>query len=261
MITLVTVTYNAQRTLERTLRSVESQTYSFIEHIIMDGASTDGTIAIAEAYRSRVGGRYGVVIISQPDKGLYDAMNHALKMAQGDYICFLNAGDKLHNPSTLSLVASAADEEHVGIIYGDTDIVDDEGTFIRHRRLAPPKHLNWKSFNQGMLVCHQSFYVNRRIAQEYNLKYRFSADFDWCIRCMKEGEDQQMHNIYAKQALRGKPYPEDTAILTDYLSEGMTTANHKASLRERFRIMAHHYGLIKTIIQHIWFVLRTQTKR
>jgi hypothetical protein len=100
-----------------------------------------------------------------------------------------------------------------------------------------------------MLVCHQAFYIHRSIALPYDTTYRFSADFDWCIRCLKEAERRGLHNIYIKEPL------------ADYLSEGMTTANHKASLRERFRIMAKHYGLLPTISQHIWFIFRAIIKR
>lgn len=261
MITLVSVTYNAESTLLRTLQSVECQTYSNIEHIIMDGGSTDGTVSLAEAYKQRIGDRYSVIIVSEKDRGLYDAMNKALKIATGDFICFLNAGDKLHSSSVLAQVADVAHSKSVGVVYGDTDIVDDNGNFIRSRRLTPPHILTWCSFLHGMLVCHQSFYVNRNIAQEYDLSYRFSADFDWCIRCLKEGERKQLRNIYIKPSVNKGYVSDPRIVLTDYLSEGMTTANHRASLKERFHIMANHYGLTKTIIQHIWFVLRTVIKR
>lgn len=245
MITLVTVTYNAAAVLQRTLASIAEQTCKDFEHLIIDGASTDNTIQLAEQYKaSLIGGQ--VVILSEPDKGLYDAMNKGLRLAKGDYICFLNAGDKLHSPATLQHISDSlkTSKNPVGIIYGNTDIVDEMGTFIRQRRLQPPATLTWRSFRHGMLVCHQAFYVNRTIAQNYDLRYRFSADFDWCIRCMKEGERLHMTNLQIHEPL------------CDYLAEGMTTQNHKASLRERFNIMRKHYGLIPTIALHLWFVIR-----
>lgn len=241
MITLVTVTFNAASTIERTLQSVAQQTYRDYEHLIIDGASKDNTVEIAR--------KYNTTILSEPDKGLYDAMNKGLRLAKGDYVCFLNAGDKLHSADTLAKVAAVAERTKVGVVYGDTDIVDDEGVKIRRRRLTPPKHLTWKSFREGMLVCHQSFYINRDIAQPYDLSYRFSADFDWCIRCMKEGEK------------RGMGCRSVNEVLTDYLSEGMTTANHKASLKERFWIMSKHYGFVPTVFQHLWFVVRQIIKK
>ena len=241
-VSIITVTYNAEATIERTMESVAQQSYPNIEHIVMDGASKDKTVEIAKKYHA--------VIVSEPDKGLYDAMNKALRLATGDFLCFLNAGDKLHSKDTIAHIASAAqNNSDIAVIYGDTAIVDNEGKFLRPRRLTPPEHLTWKSFKSGMLVCHQAFYVNRHIALPYDLSYRFSADFDWCIRCMKEGEKRGMRTLYVKE------------YLADYLNEGMTTANHKVSLKERFDIMAKHYGLLPTIAQHIWFVFRSMIKK
>jgi len=250
MITLVTVTFNASDTLKRTLKSVAKQSFKDFEHLIIDGVSADDTLSIAEKYqKARPEGQ--VRIVSEPDKGLYDAMNKGLRMAKGDYVCFLNAGDKLHSVNTLLQVSEAVkrSSKPVGVVYGHTDIVDENGNFLRRRRLEPPEVLTWRSFREGMLVCHQSFYVKRSIAQEYDLKYRFSADIDWCIRCLKEGERQKMVNVQTDEPL------------CDYLAEGMTTQNHKASLGERFRIMQHHYGLLPTICQHLWFIVRSITKK
>ncbi len=268
MITLVTVTYNAEKTVERTLQSVAQQTYKDYEHIIIDGASKDNTIEIIKsfgyvdiAYSQTLPLRGPGGFVSEPDKGLYDAMNKALKIAKGDFICFLNAGDKLHSPETLAQVAAVADRQAVGVVYGDTDIVDDQGYKLRGRRLTPPEHLTWRSFREGMLVCHQSFYVNKDIAQQYDLHYRFSADFDWCIRCMKEGECRGLTNVFVKNTDRMASPLGGRGALTDYLSEGMTTANHKASLKERFWIMSKHYGFISTVLQHAWFVLRSIIKK
>lgn len=238
---IITVTYNAEDTLERTLQSVAQQTYPHIEHLIIDGASTDKTLEIAHRYPH-------AILHSEPDHGLYDAMNKGLRLAIGDFLCFLNAGDTLHSNETLAHIAATATPT-TSILYGDTHIVDTDGHFLRNRRLTPPEHLTWRSFKEGMLVCHQAFYINRQIAIPYDLQYRFSADFDWCIRCMKEGERRGMANRYVKEPL------------ADYLAEGMTTANHKASLRERFRIMAKHYGRLTAITQHIWFIFRAFVKK
>ena len=249
LITIVTVTYNAESTLERTLKSVEMQTHGNVEHIIMDGASKDGTLAIAQAYKERNDDR-DIRIVSEPDKGLYDAMNKAIAIAKGEYICFLNAGDKLHNPQTLEFIVHIAQHNpNAGVIYGDTDIVDDNGMKLRERRLSPPKRLNWRSFKNGMLVCHQAFYAKRSIVPAYDLSYRFSADFDWCVRIMK------------KAATMSMPLVNSHLTLADYLSEGMTTANHKASLKERFAIMRKHYGLFTTLVQHAWFFIRALIKK
>lgn len=240
-ISIITVTYCAEATLERTLQSVAEQTYTDIEHLVIDGASKDGTLAIARRFPH-------VKVVSEPDRGLYDAMNKGIGLATGEFLCFLNAGDRLHSADTIARVAAAA-ESSTAVVYGDTAIVDGNGQFLYRRRLAPPERLTWRSFRQGMLVCHQAFYVNRAVVQPYDLHYRFSADFDWCIRCMKEGERRGMRNVEVKE------------YVADYLNEGMTTANHKASLLERFGIMVRHYGWVSTIAQHIWFVARAVTLR
>ena len=244
-ITIITVTFNAADTLERTLLSIESQTYDNIEHIIKDGGSTDATLQLAEAYKQR-NPQKNIVVTAQPDKGLYDAMNAAIRLSTGDYICFLNAGDKLHSNDTIErLVETVPAKTTPAVIYGETDIVDNEGQFLSHRRLKAPEKLAAKSFANGMIICHQSFYVLREIAFPYDTKYRFSADFDWCIRIMKEAEQLNM------------PFVNTHMVLTDYLNEGKTTKNHKASLMERFRIMSKHYGFIPTLFRHIYFAIRS----
>ena len=237
---IITVTYNAQKVLEDTIQSVIAQTYHHVEYLIIDGASKDETLNIANKYRQHIH-----ALLSEPDKGLYDAMNKGLQLATGDYVCFLNAGDTLHDSDTLAkMVHSIQSNELPDVIYGETAIVDANRHFLHMRRLEAPKVLTWKSFKQGMLVCHQAFFAKRALAEPYNLHYKFSSDFDWCIRVMKQSA--LLHNTHL--------------TLIDYLDEGMTTQNRRASLKERFRIMAKHYGLLSTIIHHIWFVLRLITK-
>ena len=235
---IITVTFNAGKVLEDTIQSVVFQTYRNVEYIIVDGGSTDNTLEIAGKYHDRIS-----KVISEPDKGLYDAMNKGIRLATGDYLCFLNAGDELHENETLQkMVHTLKGKELPDVIYGETAIVDEEGHFLHMRRLSTPERLNWKSFKQGMLVCHQAFFARRELATNecYDLRYRFSADFDWCIRIMKKAKC--LHNT--------------RLTIIDYLNEGMTTRNHKASLKERFRIMAKHYGWISTILHHGWFVIR-----
>jgi glycosyltransferase involved in cell wall biosynthesis len=248
--TLVTVTYNAASVLKPTIDSVLMQSYADVEHLIIDGASTDGTLKMAEEYKiaSDASGKGHVVrILSEPDKGIYDAMQKGLDRAQGDYVCFLNAGDRLPDADTLLTMADKIDTEQLpGVLYGNTDIVDEHGEFLYHRRLSPPKKLHWKSFRQGMLVCHQAFYALTSIAKAvpYDLRYRYSADVDWCIRVMKEAERLQL------------PLMNTHTVLAHYLEEGQTTLHHRDSLKERFDVMRRHYGLFSTVIMHIWFVFR-----
>lgn len=249
---IITITYNAEKVLHRTLDSVRSQTYRDMEHLIVDGASTDKTVAMADAYRQRAS--YDVVVRSEPDRGIYDAMNKGLRLATGDYVVFMNAGDTFHDERTLERVLggitelrnSETPELRPAVIYGDTDIVDSEGRFLRKRHLSVPDRLTWRSFRKGMLVCHQAFYARLDIARDipYDLRYRHSADVDWCIRVMKEAERRHL-------PLRRVP-----GVVADFMDGGNTTRNHRASLKERFTVMRRHYGLFTTLTMHAWFIVR-----
>ena len=267
-ITYVTITYQAVKMLQRTLDSVLEQDYSEITHLIVDGASTDGTIEMVNDYIERSNAAengHKVLLMSEPDNGIYDAMNKGLRSLDGDYVCFLNAGDFLPAPDTVSrivekisqrdgsFVTSANDVtkepslcDIPAVLYGDTDIVDGEGNFLHHRRLAPPENLTWKSFRHGMLVCHQAFYARTdfAIATPYNQKYRYSADVDWCIRIMKAAakENVPLLNLHM--------------VVANYTEEGQTTLHHRESLLERYKVMESHYGRVSTFLMHCWFVVR-----
>lgn len=244
MFTIVTVTYNAESCIQRTLNSVKNQDYPSVEHLIIDGKSKDNTLALCNKYKAEEQ-VHQITIISEPDKGLYDAMNKAIRLAKGKFILFLNAGDIFHSNTTLSDIVSQNIED-AGVLYGNTDIVDSQGKFLFKRRLRPPTTLTWKSFQKGMLVCHQAFFASTSLAKDclYDYNYRFSADFDWCIRILKKAEEQNM------------PIINTQLIIADYLQEGMTTRNHKKSLIERLKIMVKYYGWVTTLFMHIYFVFR-----
>ena len=255
--TYVTVTYNAAGVLQRTLDSVLQQDYPELVHLIIDGASTDDTLQMVDAYIERSNAAengHRIQVMSEPDKGIYDAMNKGLRSLDGDYVCFLNAGDFLPAPDTVTRIAEAVSHNGVSphcekpaVLYGDTDIVDGEGHFLHHRRLSPPEHLSWKSFRQGMLVCHQAFYARTdfAIATKYDTQYRYSADVDWCIRVMKAAAKENV------------PLQNLKMVVVNYTEEGQTTLHHRESLWERYRVMERHYGRIQTFLLHCWFVVRS----
>ena len=236
LFSIITVTYNAENTIAATLESVKMQTFRDFEYLVMDGASSDGTVAAAEAAsidQAR--------IFSSRDSGLYDAMNKGIGESRGRYLIFLNAGDSFHSADTLRHFADAIEKnDFPGIVYGQTDIVDSERHKIADRHLIAPENLTLDSFKTGMVVCHQAFVVLRQIAPLFNTAYRYSADFDWCIQCLQHS--------------RKNVYVPETVI--DYLSEGVTTANRRKSLMERFRIMCYYYGIIPTVLRHIGFIPR-----
>jgi glycosyltransferase involved in cell wall biosynthesis len=257
---IITISYNAEAVIARTLESVLSQTYEKVEHLIIDGASTDKTLSIVEDYKRRSdasGIGHKVIIQSEPDHGIYDAMNKGLTQALGDYVLYMNAGDFFPSADTLEQIARSCKlndlpfEQLPAVLYGNTDIVDSEGHYLHPRRLQPPEHLTWRSFRHGMLVCHQAFYARTDIAKnlQYNTEYRYSADVDWCIRVMREGERA------------GLPLYNINKVVACYTEEGATTRHHKESLKERFRIMCRHYGYLSTVLMHLWFVIRSMKQK
>ena len=232
-ISIITVVFNGEKYIGRTIESVVGQTYKELEYIIIDGKSTDRTLEL-------IGGFEGIhQVVSEPDKGLYDAMNKGLKAASGDYVWFLNSGDQIYNSTTIETLVAGLNGMP-DIIYGGTMIIDEAQNEVGDRRLKPPVQLSWKSFRQGMVVCHQSIIVRREGAPAYNLEYRLSADIDWAIRAAKDAS--QIHN--------------SNLVLSRFLEGGLTEHNIKAGLKERFSIMRHYYGLIPTVLRHFVFGVR-----
>lgn len=233
---IITITYNAEKLLEKTMQSVFNQTYPHIEYLIIDGASTDGTRSIIKKYTHKL-----AYWVSEPDKGLYDAMNKGLQKATGNYVWFINAGDTVYAADTVQKIVNDLSATPLpDVIYGETALVNAQYQIVGMRRLKAPEQLTWKSFKMGMLVCHQSFIVKRTIAPLYNLTYKLSADYDWCIQCLK----------------RGKLIYNSHQTLSNFLEEGISSKNRKASLKERFHIMCHYYGIISVSLRHLWFAVR-----
>jgi glycosyltransferase involved in cell wall biosynthesis len=232
-ISIITVVYNAASLLERTIKSVVGQSYPNVEYIIIDGASTDGTLKIIEKYKKRITFTY-----SEKDKGIYDAMNKGLKSATGDYVLFLNAGDELYADDTIAQIFSSS--ANADVYYGNTAVVKEDGTVLGDRRLTPPEHLNWKSLKFGMCVSHQSFIAKRLLCDYYDPEYKVSADIDWVINVLKQSDKIVNTHIYISKFLEG----------------GISNARRKKALKERFSIMVKHYGFFQTSLNHLIILFR-----
>lgn len=239
VFSIITVVYNGAALLPGTIESVRRQSYRDIEYWIIDGGSTDGSTELIRQYAAEMPNLHW---ISEKDRGLYDAMNKGLQRASGDFVWFLNAGDHLHAPDTVEKLAALITPD-TGVLYGETLLVDDArqpaGTMSALSTRSLPKHLNWRSFLQGMTVVHQSFVARRSLAPAY-IADNLCADYDWCIRILK----QSTENIHTG------------LILSDYLMGGMSKQRHRQSLRDRFQVMRQHYGLPATLLAHGWIVLR-----
>ena len=157
LFSIITVTFNAESTIVPTIESVACQKSDLFEWIIIDGASSDSTVDLV-----RRAGIPRTLIVSEPDRGLYDAMNKGLNRARGEYVIFLNAGDRFHSSDVIErLTREALDNDFPGIIYGQTDIVDAEGHKLAGRHLEAPAVLT------------------------------FSADYEWCLRVLKRSRRNQ----------------------------------------------------------------------
>ena len=234
-ISIITIVYNGEDVLEVTMDSVRNQTYQGIEYVVIDGASKDGTMDIINRNRDLVD-----ILVSEPDKGIYDAMNKGLSKANGDYVLFLNAGDYLREPNVIQEVMSLPDAD---IYYGETMLVDEAGKELgirsnqTTRRL--PSHLTWKDLKKGLVVCHQSFISRRKIAPHY-IMGNLSADIDWVIRCLKA----------ANSVVRYE------GIISCFLIGGISKQRHWTSIKDRFKVLTRHFGLGTTVIRHIYFGFR-----
>lgn len=240
LFSIITVTWNAADVIAPTLASVQRQTSSDYEMLIIDGASTDKTLDIVKTASIA-----SLRVFSEPDKGLYDAMNKGIARACGRYLLFLNAGDSFADDAVLARLAMLT-ATNPGVIYGQTQLVDSDGDVLGPRHLTAPKRLTVNSFLNGMVVCHQAFVARRDLVPDYDLRYRLSADYDWCIRVLKRSSS----NVYAGRA-----------PIISYLADGMTTRHHRASLWERYRIMCHHYGTGRATLAHLRFIPRYLKRR
>jgi glycosyltransferase involved in cell wall biosynthesis len=244
VFSIITVTYNAATLLQGTINSVIQQTYPNIEYIIVDGNSSDSTVDII---RKNAAHTPYLRWVSEPDKGLYDAMNKGLKMATGDFVCFLNGGDHLSDPQVLERAAAACRHD-TDVLYGETMLVTDDrspvGTMSELSTRQLPKDLHWRQYLQGMLVVHQSFVPRRTICPPYELG-NLCADYDWCIKILKKSR----RNTNTNQ------------IWTNYLMGGISKQRHRQSLNDRFKVMRTHFGLPLTLLAHVWIVFRAGLHR
>ncbi len=187
-ISVITVCRNCRNDIGPTIESVIGQDYEDIEYLIIDGLSTDGTIDIIREYAStdkRI--RY----VSELDTGIYDAMNKAARMATGDYLQFINAGDRLYEKDTVSKIVKFIDACNADIYYGDSvfDSFGSDGMSSSLRRY--PQYCSWGIYYcLGDCINHQAIIASRRCFEDdtFDLTYKVGADRDWMIRMKKAGK-------------------------------------------------------------------------
>lgn len=211
-VSIITVAYNAQDTIAATLDSVAAQKYPDIEHIVVDGASTDDTLEVVRRL-----GRHVDLVISEPDHGIYDAMNKGIRAATGDVIGILNADDQYANDQVLAKVASVMSRESLDALYGDVSFFrpnNPEKTIRRYRsRWFSPSRIVW-----GWMPAHPSLFLHRRVFEQYGVyrtDFRIAGDYEFVARIFKNG------------TLRYRYLPE---VLVRMRSGGMSTAGWRSTL-------------------------------
>jgi glycosyltransferase involved in cell wall biosynthesis len=179
LVTVITVCYNSADSLERALKSVAMQNWPKVEHIVIDGGSTDDTLSILERYQNHL-----AHVVSEPDKGIYDAMNKGLDRATGDVVCFLNADDQYASSHVLSLVAKKMQEHELDALLGDVAFFHstDPTRMVRRYRSDrfTPGRLAW-----GWMPAHPALFLNKSVVQRvgrFKTEYRIAGDFDYIAR-------------------------------------------------------------------------------
>lgn len=236
LVSIITITYNAEQWLPRTMQSVARQSCHDYEYIIVDGKSSDTTVQIIRQMEPLFEGRLSWH--SEPDKGIYDAMNKGLQRAQGDYVWFMNAGDEIYASDTLARIAAVAADSD--IIYGKACIVNAAGSKVSEHHKPTPPDLRRRHLLNGLVVSHQAILVRRSMAPTYDLNYRIAADYDWVVRAVTDSKC----NTYIDE------------YLCKFLTEGVSARQRRRAWRERFCIMRRHFGLLTTLAAHMLIALR-----
>lgn len=180
-ISIITVSYNAVKTIEQTISSVVNQTYNNIEYIIIDGGSKDGTVDIIRKYEDKIS-----YWVSEPDKGIYDAMNKGIEIATGDYVYFLGADDWLFSNKTITEVADCADErQEVDFLCGKVMQIDQELVLKRET----DNSLTYDEILSGSMCHHQGTFTKSYLAKKFlfDSHYKITADFEFFIKCITQG--------------------------------------------------------------------------
>lgn len=181
---------NCESTIASTVQSVAEQTYSDVEHVIIDGASTDRTVEVVRSQNARLG-----TLISEPDRGVYDAFNKGLRAATGDVVAFLNAGDTYASSDVLERVAHEMEKRQLDVLYGDVQIVDpsDSRRILRtmSSRSFEPGRLTW-----GFMPPHPATFMRRSVHEScgfFDPTYRIAGDFEYCLRMFLEQRARYGH--------------------------------------------------------------------
>ncbi len=248
LISVITINFNNKSGLIRTAESVLKQTFrDQIEWIVVDGGSNDGSVDFLESIKISID-----TLVSEKDKGIYDAMNKGFRLSTGEYLLFLNSGDTFHASNVVAQTIGFIHEfTHIHgkkpeALFGDTQFVTPQGGAIGLiSQLKPqpfPKQLTFQSFRFGMNICHQSLFLHRSVFVPFNdKKYRLAADVDSIIASLKRLTMPGLNLGF---------------VVSDFEVGGSSYQHTKKAWKERFTILSEHYGWLPNLFNHGWIFLR-----
>lgn len=245
-ISIVTATYNSEKTIEETILSVLSQEYQNFEHIIIDGASKDHTMEIVKKYEPKYNGK--LIYISEPDKGIYDAMNKGISISTGEIIGLLNSDDKYANNEVLGKIAQTIKEKECDGIHGNLLYMDEE-TMSKPQRKWITKSTN---IRRGNVTAHPTLYLKRKIYDKlglYDLKYRVVSDYDFMVKLLTDKDIKLVHiNEYLIHMRSGGT---SSAGLKGYLYNLKESYQILKDNNIKFAVFVSMIRIIKTVWQMI----------
>jgi len=229
IISIITVVFNGERFIKNTIESIVGQVESCSELVVIDGASTDGTLDLIRRYSSKID-----YWVSEPDNGIYDAMNKGIRAATGDYLIFLNAGDTFSDENVLASVAEAViSNGYPDILYGETNVFSEKGEFVK--RLVPLRFsgLNLTLFGTRV-VCHQSIFVKRQSAPLYDTSFKLKGELYWYYDLLEKNRGLKSVSL---------PFP-----VANYLLGGVGDVLFKRNFLERLKVVARKEGIFGFVL-------------
>ena len=248
-ISIITVVFNNVATIADAINSVVSQTYPDIEYIVIDGSSTDGTVELINEFKDRIS-----IFISEPDKGIYDAMNKGIKLASGDIIGILNSDDVYYDNSVLNKVVNTFENPLIDACYSDLFYVDrtDLNKVIRYWKSCDYKE---ELLKEGWISPHPTFFARRNLYEKYgdfDLNYKLAADFELMIRfmCRYKIRTKYIPEVFVKMRIGG----DTNKSMSNILKQNIEIYN--ALLKHNINVNAFYFFMNKFIARFLQFVAK-----
>lgn len=233
LLSIITVTYNAESAIEKTIKSVITQRFENFEYIVIDGQSTDNTLSILKKYEDRISR-----LVVEKDKGIYDAMNKGLRYANGEFVTFLNSGDYYVDENVLSQVSNYLNQKNK-LVYGDSIVFSEKRKFSKYLK---SRIITNKSIRRDFPACHQSMFVKKSAANFYDLSYRIKADYKWLVDIVSKASNDELCKI--------------NVPIVYYSIEGFSHKQFKKNLKELALLHYREFGITRVLLNFDIYAFR-----